>query len=184
MDYSDQQARLSAALDVLEADLRRAAWKYATYSKADALRVAGITAGQLKGIEDRGQVWLSGGHNPGRGRPRVYAGRDILALTVARYASQLGFPLRFLNLLVDQFVSRADDRCATVHLEPRPMVLAVYPLSGGPEADWASIEIVDDVPARPLPPAFVIFALDQIIDEVIAGLASLGDAEKSSGGEP
>lgn len=144
----------------------------AQFTVDDACAVSGLTAGQLKGILDRKQIVLSFHHNPGTGRRRMFTGRDILSLSVSKMASQIGFPLRYVDLLADQVVGHAEQWVIEKALGANTpsLVIAVFPVE---DDDWAIIPFSGPEVEYNLPPVFMQFDLSRIVKEAFSALSDI-----------
>lgn len=140
------------------------------FSQADVLAVCETTAGELKGMIDRKDVTLALGHNPGRGRPRQYTGRDILKLRTGRVMGPLGLPLGQLQRIADEVEKRAISRFLNVdrdHLQ-----IAIFPTASG---EWALVTLWDVPEKLKLPVAVQMLDVDRLINETLARLQAVID---------
>jgi hypothetical protein len=142
------------------------------FTRADVLTVTGVSDGQLKGILDRQQVVLSGEHNPGSGRRRMFSGADILSIAVANGMSGIGFPMRWAYLVAEDVVTRASHRLSGFVDHTPGLHIAMWPQG---EDDWARVPIhegMDELPPG-LPPFMQVLHIDRLIDQVLAKLQAL-----------
>jgi hypothetical protein len=65
-----------------------------------------MTDGQLKGMLDRKLIELTV-HNPGSGRPRLFAIADLIKVAVARELAAIGVPMWFLTACAFVVLRRA-----------------------------------------------------------------------------
>lgn len=140
------------------------------FATDDVLTVTGLSAGELKGLLDRRQFNLALGQNPGSGRSRQFAGRDVLKLSVRRAMAPLGLPLTQVQRVADLVEERAATRFQnqdTEHLR-----FAIYPIS---EGNWHIITIWSDISAYKLPLAVQLLDVDGLIDETLARLQAVID---------
>ncbi len=149
------------------------------FTRAEVMRVAGLTSAQLKNTLDRDLVRLHGGNNPGTGRRRLFTGGDVLKLTAAHTLSGIGFPLRWFYLVADEIHRRAQRRSIEARLGVRDITgfgVVMYPL---PDGDWMRVPFHDDEePPSDLPPAVQVLRVDALIDRVRAKLEDLAAGEE------
>ncbi len=133
--------------------------------------IAGISAGQLKGIVDRREVVLRE-HNPGTGRRRMVSGGEILRIITTFAASNLGFPQKWAHQIADQVYWRAFNRTSASDLNAGRgrMSLVTYPL---PDGDWANVPIWENEPKPTLPASYQLFEVDRLIDETLKKLRAV-----------
>jgi hypothetical protein len=62
------------------------------FTRPLAVRITGLTDGQLKGILDRKLIELDA-RNPGSGRARLFSLRDLTKIAIASELSALGLPM-------------------------------------------------------------------------------------------
>ena len=146
------------------------------FTSADVLAVTGLSSGQLKGILDRNQITLSANHNPGTGKRRMFTGQDLIALSATHAASRIGFPLRWGNVLAQQFLAHARrmQNEAALGIQMTHYALACYPANQGD--DWAFVPVIDGKLQAEVPTAYHFLDMTREIDQTIAKLkAIVGD---------
>jgi hypothetical protein len=136
------------------------------YSRAEVPDLCGISDGRLKGILDRGYVMLSVDHNPGSGKHRIFTGGDVLQITGAARASEIGVPMRsagaFAKILYDTAV-------AVLNYPGRAtgLGIALYPDTDG---EWRMNSFTDAEPldGTQLPCAYNVISVSKLIQEVFS----------------
>lgn len=143
------------------------------FTSADVLAVTGLSSGQLKGILDRNQITLSANHNPGTGRRRMFTGQDLIALSATHAASRIGFPLRWGNVLAQQFLAHARRMRieAGLGIQMPPYALACYPADQG--EDWAFVPVIAGKLQGEVPTSYQFLDMTREIDQTLAKLTAI-----------
>lgn len=84
---SDLPFRLEAirrSLGIEGAAVRQPILDEAQFTNEDVLAVTSLSTTQLHNWVSRGWVSLSGSHNPGKGRRRLFSGQDVIAIELAQ----------------------------------------------------------------------------------------------------
>lgn len=135
----------------------------ARFTRDQAAVASFATPSQIHNWVSRGWLTLSGEQNPGRGKKRLYTGRDIIAIAVAVALQPFG-----MMQVADQLIRLQHVSNRAYFLLISPEISLGYGLGIVPspdETDWLYIPFGADVPDQPEPPAYAVVAVD--IDRLI-----------------
>jgi len=138
------------------------------FSRHDVLAITGLTDAQLQNTVARGFVVLGDDHSPGTGNRRMYSGGDILRLVTTQQLTAIGFPARSAYIIANQVAARARLRVRGL-LSDSGVLYALYPVPGD---DWHLTPVYrgSEAPEPQLPPAVLLFDVDEVIAMVLAKL--------------
>jgi hypothetical protein len=104
------------------------------YSREDAVKISGLTDGQLQGILDRKIIKLA--NPPGKGRPRLFSVTDIAKMVAANALARIGVPMRICG----SFIGLIEQRVGHLLGGSQPGAWhgrwILYPIEGD-ESRWA-----------------------------------------------
>jgi hypothetical protein len=167
-------ADLTARINSLRAELefippmRLSLLDDATFSNSDVEAACYVTPTQLHNWVSRGWIRLTAA-NPGRGRKRLYTGRDAIAVATAAALQPFGMMQVAEQLVrVNQIEGRALNLLTAPYLEPG-FALAIVPSPEGD--DWLYVPLSSESPEPVFPaPGFVVLEIDRLIVETLENL--------------